>query len=69
MPGALELDVRAIASGEDVGVRWSRMGQQLTRPRHGDGMAPARATLGGNQIVAAVAPHKCGASVNPIAVP
>ena len=36
MPGALELDVRAMASGEDVGV-----GVQLVRAEQTDASAPS----------------------------
>ena len=56
MAGALQRGVRPMARGQDVGV-----GMQLVRPeettraRHRHGVAPARAALGGDQVVVAVA--------------
>ena len=54
--GALQLDVGPVARAQDVdvGMQFVRPGQRA-RARHGDGMPPAGAALGGEQVVVAVA--------------
>jgi hypothetical protein len=55
MPGALQFDIRAVAGSQNMNVRvqFVRSGQ-LARARHGDGMSPSGAALGGQQVVIAV---------------
>ena len=55
VPGALQFDIRAVARSQNIYVRVQFVrSRQFARARHGDGMTPSRAALGGQQVVIAV---------------